>query len=182
LLNWTKIGKFKEVEWDKWFYSTGAPPVAPKFDESLAIPCETLCKRWVNAKSDYLNQFSNNDLKHFAADQIVEFLARLLEEQTPLSVVKIEKMEVVYNFNQLKNFDAKANWQRLCIKAKWEKIIDAAIKFALVDQGRMKYSRALFRDLYNWDKARDQLVKTFKERRPFMHSTTAGIIEREFKL
>lgn len=33
-------------------------------------------------------------------------------------------------------------------------------------------------ELGKWDEAREQAIETFKRNKPFMHSTTAGLVER----
>jgi len=35
-----------QVDWDKWFFSPGMPPVSNTYDSSLAEEAHDLAKRW----------------------------------------------------------------------------------------------------------------------------------------
>ena len=51
-------------------------------------------------------------------------------------------------------------WQRLCIKLRADFIVPQVVDF-LKSQGRMKFTRPLFRDLFAWPEQKHVAVETF---------------------
>ena len=81
----------------------------------------------------------------------------------PLSTDSVQKMDSAYTkISASKNSEIRFRWLRVCIKAKYEKCIDNALAM-VTEQGRMKFTRPLYRDLYNWEAAREKTVANFKE-------------------
>lgn len=76
--------------------------------------------------------------------KVREFLALLLEEDPPLSVPKLEKMDDLYSMSERNNAEIKFRWIRLGLKAHWTDQVDTAVKF-VTDQGRMKFVRPIYR-------------------------------------
>uniref|UniRef100_A0A8B9PDU6 Leukotriene A-4 hydrolase n=1 Tax=Apteryx owenii TaxID=8824 RepID=A0A8B9PDU6_APTOW len=152
-----KVDVLDKVDWNSWLHAPGMPPVKPI----------DLCT------------FNSADLKGMSSHQLIEFLALLLLE-APLPVSHVKRMQEVYNFNAITNSEIRFRWLRLCIQAKWEEAIPLALKMA-TDQGRMKFTRPLFRDLYSFDKSRDLAVKTFLEHRACMHPVTSMLVGKDLK-
>ncbi|XP_064011022.1 leukotriene A-4 hydrolase [Pogoniulus pusillus] len=174
-----KVDVLDKVDWNSWFHAPGMPPAKPKYDTTLADACVALCERWVKAKEGDLGSFSSEDLKEMSSHQLIEFLVLLLL-QPPLPLSHVQRMQQVYNFNAVNNSEIRLRWLRLCLKSKWEEAIPLALKMA-TEQGRMKFTRPLFRDLYNFDKSRDLAVQTFLEHRASMHPVTAMLVARDLK-
>uniref|UniRef100_A0A8C3LYV2 Leukotriene A-4 hydrolase n=1 Tax=Chrysolophus pictus TaxID=9089 RepID=A0A8C3LYV2_CHRPC len=129
------------------------------------------------AKESDLGSFSSADLKGISSHQLIELLALLLLE-APLPLSHVKRMQQVYDFNAISNSEIRFRWLRLCIQSKWEEAIPLALKMA-TEQGRMKFTRPLFRDLYNFDKSRDLAVKTFLEHRACMHPVTSMLVGKD---
>lgn len=154
--------KLEKVDWQTWFHSPGMPPTFVNYDDSLAVPCKALCQLW----SDWNNKgcpepisMSPEDLKTLSPSQIQEFLAQLLLGP-PLSCQTIEKMQQIYGLNGVQNAEIKLRWLRLCLRAQYKESIPLAVQFA-TSQGRMKYCRPIFRDLYNWEDARSSALEAY---------------------
>ncbi|NXY81179.1 LKHA4 hydrolase, partial [Alcedo cyanopectus] len=175
-----KVDVLDKVDWNAWFYTPGMPPVKPTYDMTLANACVALSQRWIKAKECDLGSFSSADLKEMSSHQLIEFLGLLLLED-PLPVSHVQRMQQVYDFNAINNSEIRFRWLSLCIKSKWEAAIPLALKMA-TDQGRMKFTRPLFRDLYNFDKSRDLTVKTFLEHRASMHPVTSMLVGKDLNL
>uniref|UniRef100_A0A8D2QQX6 Leukotriene A-4 hydrolase n=2 Tax=Passeriformes TaxID=9126 RepID=A0A8D2QQX6_ZOSLA len=152
-----KVDILDKVDWNSWFHAPGMPP----------------------AKESDLGSFSSADLKGMSSHQLIEFLALLLLEP-PLPLSHVQRMQEVYDFNAIHNSEIRFRWLRLCIRSKWEEAIPLALKMA-TDQGRMKFTRPLFRDLYSFDKSRDLAVKTFLEHRASMHPVTSMLVGKDLK-
>ncbi|OXA59860.1 leukotriene A-4 hydrolase [Folsomia candida] len=169
----------KDIDWDTWLYTTGMPPVKPSFDTSLADVCIELKNRWMEWDAVEPCPFSKGDLRKFFSQQITEFLAELLEEEVSLS--KVQAMQTVYDFNSYKNCEIRFRWLRLCLKAKWEAQVPLVLQF-VTEQGRMKYVRPLYREMYNWEEIRPRAIDHFKKTRSSMMSMSATIIAKDLHL
>ncbi|XP_043569231.1 leukotriene A-4 hydrolase [Chiloscyllium plagiosum] len=169
-----------KVDWNTWFHSPGIPPVTPHYDTSMDDDCISLCKRWSIATDVELDCFTENDLKEMTSQQKIEFLALLLLEP-PLRLNNVKRMQDLYKFNSVKNAEIKFRWLRLCLRAQWEKAIPLALEMVTV-QGRMKFTRPLYRDLYNFEQAREQAIETFKKNKPCMHPITAALVAKDLHL
>lgn len=167
-------GIFDEVDWDEWLYGQGMPPVQPNYDDSLAVPCKDLCQRWVKTEVDDVSMFQPDDLKSLLSVQVREFLSLLLLEE-PFSPEKIQAMEDVYHLNSVRNSEIRFSWLRMCIRAKCEDCIPRAIDF-VNEQGRMKFVRPIYRDLYGWEKSRQVAIDNLQSHREEMHNTTAKLV------
>ncbi|KAM6093865.1 leukotriene A-4 hydrolase [Chlamydotis macqueenii] len=174
-----KVDVLDKVDWNSWFHAPGMPPAKPTYDMTLANACVALSQRWIKAKESDLDSFSSEDLKEMSSHQLVEFLALLFLE-APLPLSHVQRMQQVYDFNAINNSEIRFRWLRLCMKSKWEEAIPLALKMA-TDQGRMKFTRPLFRDVYSFDKYRDLAVKTFLEHRASMHPVTSMLVGKDLK-
>ncbi|XP_046356909.2 leukotriene A-4 hydrolase-like isoform X2 [Haliotis rufescens] len=168
------------VDWDTWFNGQGMPPVIPDYDTSLASACTTLREKWCTASDSDLSQFNADDLTPLSSMQRREFLSQLLQ-QPPLSVTKLQKMQEVYDFNSVRNSEIRFRWLRLGLLSHWADAIPRAIQF-VTEQGRMKFVRPLYRDMYAWEEARQPAIDNFLAVKDEMHNTTAGLIEKELHL
>ncbi|XP_060759194.1 leukotriene A-4 hydrolase isoform X2 [Neoarius graeffei] len=175
-----KVDILNKVEWNAWMHTPGMAPVKPKYDTTLADACIALAQRWVKAKDADLSGFSEADIKQLSSHQLIEFLALLVHED-PLPVSHVKRMQEVYNFNSVRNAEIRVRWLRLCVKAKWEEAVPLALKMA-TEQGRMKFTRPLFREVYNFPKFTDEAVKTFKEHSAAMHPVTAMLVSKDLKI
>ncbi|XP_064604430.1 leukotriene A-4 hydrolase-like isoform X1 [Liolophura sinensis] len=175
-----KISILETVDWNTWFYGVGMPPVKPQYDTSLADICHQLGDRWSAASDGDLSAFSPTDLSNLSSVQVRQFLNHLLQ-QPPLSVAKLEKMEELYQLMKVQNSEVHFRWLRLCIRGEWSQAIAPALKF-VSDQGRMKFVRPLYREMYQWEVARPAAVENFKKQRPTMHNTTASLVAKDLHL
>ncbi|KAI0232089.1 Leukotriene A-4 hydrolase [Lamellibrachia satsuma] len=174
-----KVELLNEVDWQAWFHGRGMPPVKPTFDMTLANECAALQQHWVSSTED-LSKFNQDDLINMSPFQVKEFLSQLLS-QLPLPTKKIEKMQAVYKFNEVRNSEIRFRWLRLCLKARQEEAIARALEF-VNEQGRMKFVRPIYRDLIAWELSREQAVDNYKQQASSMHSLTAAMVGKDLKL
>uniref|UniRef100_A0A6Q2Y1B1 Leukotriene A(4) hydrolase n=1 Tax=Esox lucius TaxID=8010 RepID=A0A6Q2Y1B1_ESOLU len=175
-----KVDILNNVDWTAWMYTPGMPPVKPQYDTTLADACIALCKRWLKATEGDLGCFSEADVKTLSTHQLIEFLSLLLQEE-PLPLSHVKRMQEVYNLNSLQNSEIRFRWLRLCVRSKWEDAVVMALKMA-TEQGRMKFTRPLFREVYNFEKYREKAVCVFKARRAAMHPVTASLVAKDLKV
>uniref|UniRef100_A0A4W4F5C0 Leukotriene A-4 hydrolase n=1 Tax=Electrophorus electricus TaxID=8005 RepID=A0A4W4F5C0_ELEEL len=180
-----KVDLLNKVDWNAWMHTPGMPPVKPEYDTTLADACIALAQRWLKAKDADLVGFSEADIKQFSSHQLIEFLALLLVEVPTPRTHQTHYSTASYLFNLLAHLLSVrvrvfilCRWLRLCVRAQWEEAVPLALKMA-VDQGRMKFTRPLFRDVYNVAKFRDASVKAFKEHSATMHPVTATMVAKD---
>ncbi|KAL4659337.1 leukotriene A-4 hydrolase [Arapaima gigas] len=162
----------KKVDWDGWMNTPGMPPVP-------FLPSQ--------AKEEDLASFSEADLKPLSSTQLTEFLTLLLLKD-PLPLTHVKRMQEVYNLNSIKNCEIRFRysempdvWLRLCVRARWEEAVPLAFKMA-TEQGRLKYTRPLFRELHEFEKYRQEAVDTYLQHRAAMHPVTAALVGRDLKV
>lgn len=170
----------KKVDWDTWLKKPGMPPVIPDYKTSLEETCTDLCKKWVKWAECESCPFSATDLKNLSSLQLKEFLAQLLEEK-PLSLEKLKTMERIYKLNSVKNSEIRFRWLRLCIRGKWKEQIQHALDF-VTEQGRMKFVRPIYRELYAWDEAREAAISSYKAHASSMMYVSAYTVGKDLHL
>jgi len=171
----------KGIDWDTWLYSPGMPPVKPDFITSLAEACWDLAKAWQGWKPSSIQP---SDLPHnflsFSTDQKIEFLM-VLTKGASLSHETLEVMETMYQLTKCPNTEIEFKWLRLGIKARWEKAVSPALDL-VTRQGRMKFVRPIYRDLYNWPEQRQRAIDTFVKNRPSMMHVAADMVAKDLHI
>lgn len=173
-----KVKLLDSVEWERWLYAPGMPPVECHFDTSLSKACEELAKRWQQARnSSDFSSFDPSAYETLSAGQKVVFLDRLAECD-PLPPKLLQAMAERYTVSTTNNCEVKLRWQLLCLKAGYEPIYLAVVDF-LKAQGRMKYVRPLYRALNQAPNGAELAKATFCENRAFYHPIAAKLIEKD---
>ncbi|XP_014898855.1 leukotriene A-4 hydrolase [Poecilia latipinna] len=173
-----KVDILNKVDWNGWMFTPGMPPVKPQYDTTLADACIALTQRWIKAKD--LNVFSQSDVKTLSSHQLIEFLSLLLQEE-PLPLSHVKRMQDVYDLNASTNSEIRFRWLRLCVRCQWEEAVPLALKMA-TEQGRMKFTRPLFREVFNFEKYREEAVRVFLAHRAAMHPVTSGLVAKDLKV
>ncbi|PRP81813.1 hypothetical protein PROFUN_10802 [Planoprotostelium fungivorum] len=168
--------KLDSIDWEKWLYAPGDLPVPPKFDESIARASIDLGDRWLEK-----GEGQASDIAGWNAGQICLFLDTIITSPKSLSTETAEKMDKAYNLNASKNAEVRFRWYTIGIKAEYEPVFEKAAGF-LVEQGRMKYVRPLYRTLKKSQKGSELAVKTFKEHGQLYHSIAAKMIAKDLGL
>jgi len=167
----------QEIDWDTWYNKPGMPPVPNKFDQTLANISQSLADKWISGGSET----SPNDIHNWSANQIVVFLDKLLSAEPPLSKETIIKMEKTYQFTTSKNAEIRFRWYKLCVQAEFESILEPALAF-LREQGRMKYTRPLYRALYKSKFGKEAAVAQFSKEKNIYHSICAKMVSKDLGL
>ncbi|XP_075216534.1 leukotriene A-4 hydrolase [Lycorma delicatula] len=175
-----KNEKSQKVDWDKWLYTPGMPPIIPDYDKSLVLPCTELTNKWIKWDGSNPNPFTEDDLKCFDALQIQEFLAQLLLANS-FTLSKVILMQEIYQLNKYKNSEIRFRWLRLCIKARWYDVVPLALEFA-TKYGRMKFVRPIFRDLGKWEETRDEAIRVFRAHQHQMMNVTAAMVAKDLEI
>jgi len=170
----------KDIDWSTWFYSPGMPPFKPKFDESLATECRSLAARWQEWDPASDCPFDGTEIKGFSGGQIQEMLNTLMKGK-PLSVSALEKMDSVYKLNESTNVEVIFRWIRVGIAARWKKILPSAVEL-VSQQGRMKFVRPVYRDIYAWEEERQVALDTFQANQNKMMAVARDMVAKDLHI
>merc|ERR1711953_1288552 len=168
----------KQIDWDTWLHTPGMPIYKPKFDDYLARACWDLAAAWQSWDVTTPGNFKQ-DYNAFSSNQKSEFLLTLIKDG--LSQEKLEAMAKMYKMEDCSNVEVEFKWIRLGLAAKWDKAVQPALRLATV-QGRMKFVRPLYRDLYAWEKKRQQAIDTFKAHRSQYMAMCADMVAKDLHL
>jgi len=176
----SSLESIKKIDWDTWFYSPGMPPYKPNFDSSLATACRGLAKRWQDWDTSKDCPFDGSELETFKSEQTVEMLNTLLKGD-PLSIKALEKMESLYKLSENRNVEVVFRWIRVGLAARWKTILPLAVDL-VSKQGRMKFVRPLYRDLYAWQDERQLAIDTFQKNKDKLMGMARDMVAKDLHL
>lgn len=176
-----KVELLNSVDWDTWLYKPGMPPVIPDYDRTLINVSIDLAKRWIQWDESTVSPFVKIDIESLSPGQKVAFLTELHKSSAVLSLEKIQVMADTYQLDSVKNSEIRFVWLRLCIKSRWQPKVSDALKF-VTEQGRMKFVRPIFRDLYNWPEMRQRAIDEYLSKKNKMMYVTAHMVAKDLHL
>eukprot|EP00808_Paulinella_micropora_P031593 g53817.t1 len=92
------------------------------------------------------------------------------------------RVDMQYGLLKSRNAEVRFRWLKLCVKARMVETYSAVSAF-LVEQGRMKFVRPLYRLLFAaGQKGRAEALRTFKEHKQGYHSVAQKMIARDLGL
>lgn len=140
--------------------------------------CTELVERWTLPKANY-STFTKSDIVDMNSLQIRQFLSDMYRQDVSLDLVK--NLDSVYEFSKTVNAEIKCKWLRLCIKVRWSDVVEDALKF-INDQGRMKFVRPIYRDLYGWEEVRNRAIENFNANEKYMMHISAYVLKKDLHL
>lgn len=178
-----KSTKLSEIDWDAWLHAPGMPPINVNelYDPKPTLACKELCRKWTSVTtSEDLEKFKLEDFTDLSTLQKIDFLTKVSQEK-PLSLEVLKTMADTYQLKTYKNSEIKFRFLQLSIRVKWKEMYEVALEFVL-QLGRMKFVRPLYREMYKNDETRDLAIKTFEDNRQIYHSITANMVAKDLKL
>jgi leukotriene-A4 hydrolase len=173
----------QNVDWQVWLLGTGMPPAHPEdqFDRSLVNAAMELKRAWV--LNDQAIISSSGDLKDWKTGQLLVFLNALLQDEDAKEIKDdtLRAMNDQYNFIASGNAEIRFRWQKLCIRAEMEEIIPHVVIF-LKEQGRMKFTRPLYKNLFGSVMGKATAIQTFVENKDIYHPICAKMVARDLEL
>lgn len=120
------------------------------------------------------------DIKNFDVHQMVHFL-QILIDGPPLPLNKLRKMGEEYHLPSSGNTELHFRYIRLNVRGKDKESLEDTFTF-LNSQGRMKYVRPIYRDLYAWEEVRNKTIKNFLANEQYMMHVSAYTIRKDLYL
>ena len=115
----------------------------------------------------------------------VVFLNSLLQDKDAqgetTNASTLRAMNYKYSFIDSGNSEIRFRWQKLCLRAEMEEIIPHVVKFVL-EQGRMKFTRPLYKLLYQSNMGKAIAVQTFVENKDIYHPICSKMVARDLEL
>ena len=173
----------QNVDWQVWLLGTGMPPAHPEdqFDRSLVNAAMELKRAWVFNDQAIIS--SSGDLKDWKTGQLLVFLNALLQDEDAKEIKDdtLRAMNDQYNFIASGNAEIRFRWQKLCIRAEMDEIIPHVVMF-LKEQGRMKFTRPLYKKLFGSVMGKATAIQTFVENKDIYHPICAKMVARDLEL
>ncbi|KAI8419932.1 hypothetical protein MSG28_008550 [Choristoneura fumiferana] len=168
--------KLKAVDWNAWLYTSGMPPVIPNYDNSMTKAITTLLGK---IEQDGAT-LSYDDVKTFTPHQMINLLQELIERD-PMTIDKLSALGAAFKVDSSTNTEILYRWLRLTVRSKDQSKLHEVFNF-VNSQGRMKYVRPIYRDLYAWEAVRQQAIDNFLENEKFMMHVSAYTLRKDLHL
>lgn len=172
----------KDFDWHTWLYCTGMPPSKPHFDKTLAESSKKLATAWYEVdRSGKMVPSVNVNL--WSSNQVTCFLDSLLDlcQDKPLKLKTLSAMKQQYGFEATKNSEILYKFCALAIAAEDESMIPVVVRF-VTTQGRMKFTRPLYKALYRSKMGSELAVKTFLAHKHIYHPICSKMVASDLWL
>ncbi|XP_026743180.1 leukotriene A-4 hydrolase isoform X2 [Trichoplusia ni] len=168
--------KLNSVDWETWLHKSGMPPIIPNYDTSMTKVITALLVKI----ADPSHNISHQDVASFTPHQMIHLLQQLVDKE-PLPIDKLQKIGQEYKVNENTNTEIKYRWLRMCIRSKDSSKLKDVFDF-VNGQGRMKYVRPIYRDLYAWQEVRNQAIDNFLKNEKYMMHVSAYTLRKDLHL
>jgi len=166
-----------KIDWDLWFYGEGIAFIKNVFDQSLVQEVERLEKKILAG-----DRYSKKDTKGWNVAQMNLLLDRLFQaKKAQVNIKMLKLMDSVMDLSSSKNAEHRFRWQKLGVKAEWEAIIPQVLAL-VTEQGRMKFTRPLYRALYRSKMGRKLALSTFLENEQMYHPICQKMVRKDLEI
>ncbi|XP_055641440.1 leukotriene A-4 hydrolase [Toxorhynchites rutilus septentrionalis] len=169
----------ERIDWDRWLFGEGMPPVIPNYDRTLLDACQKHAKLWAENELEIVAS-SPILSETLSSIQVIEFLAQLLEKKTlkDLTAEKIALLDKTYRIHETKNAEIRFRFVRLFIRARMMDKMDEILTF-LNSNFRMKFVRPIYKELAGWPEARPIAIDNYKKVKDQMMSVCAYTVSKD---
>ncbi|XP_058449889.1 leukotriene A-4 hydrolase [Malaya genurostris] len=170
------------IDWDKWLFEQGMPPVIPNYNRSLLDTCKKHADLW--AENELENVKSSPILtEKMTSIQTIEFLAQLLEKKriVDLTQEKIELLGQTYGLQATRNAELRFRFVRLYIRGRLIDKMDYILSF-LNSNFRMKFVRPIYKELAGWPEARPIAIANYYKVKDQMMSVCAYGVSKDLDI
>lgn len=179
--------KLAGIEWERWFHAPGGLPVRVPLDTSIRDAASTLAAQWLAAVSGggAASVTDAANYSTFTPGQRVAFFDELLVAQdangAALDSATLDALDAAYSLSSVRNSEIRFRWLRLCIRAEHASAVPNAVAF-VTSQGRMKFCRPLYRDLFKSACGKAAALEAFAAFRKTYHPITAKMVAVDLQL
>lgn len=166
-----------DIDWEAWFHQPGMPHEEPNFDTSLALESQELADMWLAVDTSDGKVPATASMKNWTTGQILCFLDALQGHIFQQST--LDAMNGKYGFARSHNSEILHRYCLLALAAKDVSIVPTVVRF-ITTQGRMKFVRALYRSLYQFQPT--VAVETFLQHQDFYHPICAKMVATDLQI
>jgi len=169
------------LDWAELFFGEGLMAWEPNFDSTLADAALNLAKAWLSGDDAAVESTSTDS---FDSHQWEVFLDNLLQQDAPPAKATVLRIIEKYQFLKSRNSEIRFRYQRLALMSGCgpdEPSIAEAVCF-LKEQGRMKFVRPLYRNMFRNPLTKQLALDTFQANRTMYHGVAAKMIARDLEL
>lgn len=173
----------KQIDWNAWFYKPGTPPVMPELDNTLAMDSQKLASLWLAVDREGKSPPTTNVMTKWSSSQITCFLddLQVKTEARPLKINTLRAMNNLYRIASTRNSEILFRYCELAIPAEDTTILPVVTRF-ITTQGRMKFTRPLYRALYKSRMGRQVAVSTFLANKDFYHPICVKMVAQDLRV
>jgi len=168
-----------QIDWDTWYFKPGMPPVDLGFDQTLSKASIAVADKWLkNAGKDT----TEAEVKGWSTTQWIVMLEHILnifsDEGVKMSKETLHKMDKLYSFSKSKNSELRFRWYMINLRSGNTEVKDAVAAF-LGEQGRMKFTRPLYRQMFAMPELYEFGKGVFAQKKSFYHPICAKMVEAD---
>jgi len=156
----------------KWLYETGLPSNAPTFDSRTLNQLQAAAENFAAGKRPSAQQISGWDWS-----ELLVFLQHLPRE---LDIDSLEWLDRNLELTTRGNYEILVEWLTIAAGSDYEAVFESVRK-VLMEVGRMKYLRPLYKALGNHPRTRQIARETYKNCKARYHSLSRRVIESVMK-
>ena len=168
--------EIKTIDWEAWFHHPGMPPEVSVFDQSIAKEAQQLAGLWLAVDTNG-GALPDTDISSWTTNSVLCFLDALQGHTFKLS--SIFAMNAKYGYAESHNAEILFRFCQLALAAKDRYILPVVVRF-ITTQGRMKFTRPLYRSLYQFDRV--LAVDTFLKHQDFYHPICAKMVAADLQI
>jgi len=170
------------IDYETWVYGTGIPKdEGSNTDNVLVNLAERVAQVWV--ETGKMPPEAAGASSSWSSDQLTVMLEKFVEIQLSRAIpdAVIRSVDEVFAFSDSRNSEIRFKWNTLCLRMPKpsQACLEDTVEF-LTEQGRMKFVRPLYRDLYKADK--QLALDTFRKNRDNYHSIAQKMIARDLNI
>lgn len=158
----------KGLHLEEWIYGPGLPGNCPTVYSSELEQVDAQIRTFEKGASAVDLITSGWTTHHW-----VYFLSNM---RKPIDGSRMRDLESVFHFSETRNKEILYNWLLLCIASNFE-AADCVLENFLINNGRMKYVRTVYRELVKTRDGRTKAAKIYRDARSKYHSTIVRIID-----
>jgi leukotriene-A4 hydrolase len=171
------------VDWQAWFFAAGQPPVQNKYDASERGRVDALADDWVFSTPSAAAR-SKEATAAWRPAQWIAFLERLVDVSNKLAARSppaaisprvLAQIDAVHSLSGSRNSEIKLQWYTLSLRSGIEAVVPDVCTM-LTSQGRMKYTRPLYRELVRTSFGRPVAVALFEANKGIYHPICAKMV------
>ena len=158
-------------------------PVLPELDTTLARDSQNLASLWLAVDREGQAPPTTNVMASWSSLQQTCFLDDLQIKTggIPLKIATLRAMNDLYQIASTRNSEVLFRYCELAIPAEDVTILPVVTRF-ITTQGRMKFTRPLYRALYKSRMGREIAVSTFLEHQDFYHPICVKMVAQDLKI